>query len=158
MIRIDFLADHPGLVHTLAEWFRIEWAAYYEGQTLEDVKLELAEGTNRECLPVRLVALENGNLAGTIILRDLADPSDPASSPGLGGLLVHSDYRRRGIGTMLIEAGTHLAADQGYSFVFATSGPASGMLMRLGWLRLRTVVYGDEVPGLWRKVIEKSGG
>ena len=156
MIHIDFLADHPELVHTLAEWFRIQWAVYYASQTFEEVATELSEGTNREHIPIRLVALEDEKLAGTIILRHLADPSDPACSPGLGGLLVCTDLRRRGIGTLLIEAGTHLAADLGYAEVFATSGPASSILEYLGWQQLKTVVHGDEVLGMWRKKIEKS--
>ncbi len=110
MIHIDFLADHPELVHTLAEWFRIQWAVYYGHQTFEEVVVELTEGASREQIPIRLVALEDGKLAGTIILRYLADPSEPAYSPGPGGLLVHPDFRRRGIGSHLVEAGTRLAA------------------------------------------------
>ncbi len=156
MIHIDFLADHPEFVHTLAEWFRIQWAVYYHSQTLEEVAMELSEGANRKHIPIRLLALEDEKLAGTIILRHLADPSDPASSPGLGGLLVHVDFRHRGIGTMLIEAGTRLAAEQGYLEVFATSGPASGILERLGWQQLKMVIHGDELLGMWRKNIENS--
>ncbi len=154
MIKIDFLANYPELVKTLAEWFRSEWAVYYANQALEEVASEIAEGTSREHIPIRLVALEDGKLAGTIILRQLADPSDPLSAPGLGGLLIHADFRRRSIGTRLVEAGTRLAGELGYTEVYATSGPASGILERLGWQRLETVVHGDEVLGMWRKKLD----
>jgi GNAT superfamily N-acetyltransferase len=151
LIHIDFLSDHPELVQTLAKWFRIQWSDYYAGQTLEEVALELSEGAKRKHIPIRLVAMEEKNLAGTIILRQLADPNDPNSSPGLGGLLVHSDYRRMGIGTLLIESGTRLAYELGFIEVFATSGPASSILERLGWQQVKTVLHGDELLGTWRK-------
>jgi GNAT superfamily N-acetyltransferase len=154
LIQIDFLADHPEFVHTLAKWFYIQWSAYYADQTLEELSMKLSEGVNRKHIPIRLVAIDDGKLAGTIILRHLADPNDPTSSPGLGGLLVHSDYQRMGIGTLLVEAGTRLVSDLGYAEVYATSGPASSILERLDWQQLKTLLHGDEDLGMWRKKIE----
>lgn len=156
MIQIDFLADHPELANTLAKWFRKQWANYYVARAFDEVEKELLEGTNRDQLPIRMVALDDGKLAGTIILRHLADPNEPDCSPGLGGLLVKSEYRRMGIGTLLVEAGTRLAADLGYTEAYATSGPASGILKRLGWQQMKLVVHGDEVLGMWMKKIEYS--
>jgi RimJ/RimL family protein N-acetyltransferase len=153
MAQIDFLADHPELVHTLAQWFRAEWTDYYAGMTNEDVARELSEDLNRDRIPIRLVAIVNGELAGCIVLREQALSSQPNYSPGLGGLYVHPQYRRRGIGAELVRAGMNLALDLGYPVVYATTNAAKGILEGLHWQRVSTITHQGEEIGLYRVVL-----
>ena len=59
-------------------------------------------------------------------------------------------HRRHGIATELIRAGMKLAHAQGYETVTATTVMAAGILERLGWEFVQTVVHGDEQLSLYR--------
>ena len=101
-----------------------------------------------------LVAFADGELAGTIVLRDRAIQSLPEPHPGLGGLFVPSKHRTRGIGTELVRVGMDVAREQGYEVVYATTAVAGGILERLGWAAVREVSYNDEQLTLYRCRLE----
>jgi RimJ/RimL family protein N-acetyltransferase len=144
MIETAFLADYPETIPTLAQWFLVQWSEYYAGCTPADLAQDFLSETNRDGLPIRLVAFTGDELAGTIILRDRAISTLPEYHPGLGGLFVAEQYRDRGIGTELVKAGMKVAQDQGYERVYATTVAAGGILERLGWRLVRSVSHGDE--------------
>lgn len=143
MVAIGLLADHLGTVPTLAEWFRAQWPDYYARRTLSDMELDFCGEAQRQGIPMRLVALTNGELAGTIVLRDQASAVLP-SNPALGGLFVPATHRAQGIGTELVQAGMTVAREQGYEVVYAATGVADGIFVRLGWTMVQKVVHGDE--------------
>ncbi|MCB0075584.1 MAG: hypothetical protein KDE20_29220, partial [Caldilineaceae bacterium] len=70
MIEIAFLADHLEAIPTLTRWFRAQWPDYYAERTAADIAQDFYAEAQREGLPVRLVALSDGQLAGTITLRE----------------------------------------------------------------------------------------
>jgi GNAT superfamily N-acetyltransferase len=144
MIEIAFLIDYPEAIPTLTHWFRAQWPAYYAARTPADIAQDFCAEANRDGLPVRLVAFADGELAGTITLRDHVTPTLPAYHPGLGGLLVVAQHRGRGIGTALVSAGMNVAREQGYERVYATTVTARGILERLGWKLVQPVSHGDE--------------
>jgi len=150
MIDIAFLADHPEIISTLVQWFRIQWPDYYAKRTSDDIAQDFHEEANRTGLPVRLIAFAESELAGTVTLREQAFQAFPEFHPGLGGLFVDERYRGRGIGTELVRAGMNLAREQGFERVYATTGPASGILERLGWEWLQNISHENEHVGLYR--------
>jgi GNAT superfamily N-acetyltransferase len=144
MVKIAFLADQPDAIPTLAKWFCAQWPDYYARQTPANIELGFVEESRRQRLPVRLVAFADGELAGTIVLRDRAVSSLPESHPGLGGLFVPAEQRRRGVGTALVRAGMSAAGRQGYEVVDAATAVAGGILERLGWVVVRRFTHNDE--------------
>ena len=150
MIEIAFLVDCPEVISTLTQWFRAQWPEYYAGRTLADIAQEFFSEANRDGLPVRLLAFADGDLAGTVTLRDQALQALPEYHPGLGGLLVLERHRGRGIGTKLVRAGMNLAREQGYERVYATTVTASGILERLDWKLVQAVSHRDEQLLLYR--------
>ena len=157
MIEISFLADHPEVVPTLAHWFRSQWPEYYADRSLDDIEQDFHPETNLDDLPVRLVAFADGELAGTITLRERAISILPEYQPGLGGLLVVERHRGRGIGTRLVRAGMDLAWGQGHERVYATTVTAQGILERLGWKLVRRVAHGSEHLALYCCEFEETG-
>ncbi|HMO57656.1 MAG TPA: GNAT family N-acetyltransferase [Roseiflexaceae bacterium] len=143
-IRIAFLIDHPEAIPTLTRWFQAQWPAYYAARTPADIARDFLAEAHREGLPVRLLAFADGEVAGTITLRDQALSSIPGYHPGLGGLLVVEQHRGRGIGTELVRAGMQLARQQGYERVYATTITARGILERLGWKLIEVVSHNSE--------------
>ena len=150
MITIAFLADHPDTIPTLAKWFRDQWPDYYAARSQEQIEQDFLSDVSRDRLPVRLIAFESSKLAGTIVLREHGIEALPGSQPELGGLYVVESHRGHGIATELIRAGMKLALDQGYEIVFATTVAAAGILERLGWEFIKTVLHHDEQLALYQ--------
>lgn len=150
MITIDFLADHPDTIPTLAKWFRDQWPDYYADMSQEEMELDFLEDASHDRLPIRLVAFESSELAGTIILRKSNTEMPPGFQPELGGLYVVESHRGHGIATELVRAGMKVALDQGYESVFATTMAAAGILERLGWVFIKTVIHQDGQTALYR--------
>lgn len=150
MITIAFLADHIDTIPTLEKWFRDQWPDYYADWSQAEMEQDFLEDASHDRLPIRLVAFESNELAGTIVLRE-NNPKMPSElQPELGGLYVVESHRGHGIGTELVRAGMQLAHRQGYEAVFATTLAAAGILERLGWEFFKTVVHEDGEFSLYR--------
>ena len=149
MNTIGFLADHLETIPTLAKWFRAQWPAYYADWTQAELEQDFLEDTSRDRLPSRLVAFESNELAGTIILREQTNTA-PEFQPEVGGLYVVESHRGHGIGTELVRAGMKLASDLGIETIYATTVSAVGILDRLGWEFVKTVVHDDGQLALYR--------
>lgn len=150
MITIGFLADHLDTIPTLARWFRAQWPDYYADMSQEEMEQDFLEDASRDRLPIRLVAFESSELAGTIILRENGTETLPEFQPELGGLYVVASHRGHGIATELVRAGMKAAREQGYETVFATTVAAAGILERLGWEFIKTVIHQDGQTALYR--------
>jgi RimJ/RimL family protein N-acetyltransferase len=150
MITIGFLADHPDTIPTLASWFRSQWPDYYADWSQAEMEEDFLSDVSRDRLPSRLVAFESNELVGTIVLREHGTETLPELQPELGGLYVVASHRGHGIATELVRAGMKLALDQGYETVFATTVLAAGILERLGWEYVRTVIHQDGPLALYR--------
>ncbi len=150
MITIGFLADHLDTIPTLARWFRAQWPDYYADMSQEEMEQDFLEDASRDRLPIRLVAFESSELAGTIILRENGTETLPEFQPELGGLYVVASHRGHGIATELVRAGMKAAREQGYETVFATTVAAAGILERLGWEFIKTVIPQDGQTALYR--------
>jgi GNAT superfamily N-acetyltransferase len=157
VVDISLLADHRDAIPVLARWFRDQWPGYYAGWSLTQIEEDFEEDTQREGLPLRLVAFVEGELAGTIVLRHQALESFPEFSPGLGGLFVVSHHRGHGLGTALVRAGMDTARAQHYQTIYAGTGPARGILSRLGWTLVKTVHHGDELVAVYRCQLATPG-
>jgi RimJ/RimL family protein N-acetyltransferase len=150
MITIGFLADHLDTIPMLVSWFRDQWPDYYVNWSQAEMEQDFLEDTSRDRLPSRLVAFESNQLVGTIILRENGNETLPEYQPELGGLYVVESHRGRGIATELVRSGMKLALDQGYATVSATTVLAAGILNRLGWEFIKTVIHSDGELALYR--------
>jgi RimJ/RimL family protein N-acetyltransferase len=150
MIMIGFLADNLDPIPTLAKWFRAQWPDYYSAMSQEEMEQDFLEDASRDRLPIRLLAFESSELAGTIVLRENGTEMLPEFQPELGGLYVVESHRNHGIATELIRAGMQVAHQQGYETVFATTVAAAGILERSGWEFIKTVVHQDGPKALYR--------
>jgi len=154
MIEIAFLIDYPETIPTLTRWFRAQWPDYFAERTAADIAQDFYAEANRDSIPVRLVAFADGELAGTITLRDRAMKTLPEYHPGLGGLFVIEKHRGQGIGTELVRAGMNVAREQGYQRVYATTVAARGILERLGWKPVQAISHNDEQLEIFRCVLD----
>ena len=150
MITIGFLADYLNTIPTLAKWFRNQWPDYHADISQEEMEQDFLEDASRDRLPIRLVAFESNELAGTIILRENGSKTLPEFQPELGGLYVVASHRGHGIATELVRAGMQVALDQGYKTVYATTVAAAGILERLEWEFIKTIMHEDGQTAWYR--------
>ena len=129
-MEIELLADHIGLVDTLVDWYRQEWAPYYGPRGPGDARADLVSRCKRDELPIGLVALEGNSICGTAALdRD----ATTGLTPSVVGLLVARDHRGKGIADALVDAAERLALGLRYDELFISTAVLGEMLVRKGW-------------------------
>ena len=90
-------------------------------------------------LPVVLVALQNGEFAGTASLiadDELPDAIEPG--PWVAAVYVADEYRGQGIGTALVGQLQHRARALGISEIFLYTENGMPWYEAMGWKQLRT--------------------
>ena len=145
-MRIDYLADHPGFIPTLARWHHEEWAYLRPGDTVEARQGRLRDVCGRGEIPTVFVAFAKGTLFGSamLIAHDMDIRMD--LTPWLAGVFVAPDYRRRGIGSTLVRRVVESAAQLGEKRLYLYTPSAEQMYLRLGWSAIeRTEYRGKEV-------------
>ncbi len=117
---VDPTRDLPAIVELIALGFANELDP--EGQKILAEMRQSVYGrsfrswmTNNDYVPAGFVWVENGEVVGNLSLRSAL----PGESLGqmIGNVVVHPDYRGRGIGRALVEAAITAAQRQGYRWI-----------------------------------------
>ena len=90
-----------------------------------------------------LVAMLGERIAGTVLVEPAGAPNQPHRAD-VAKMLVHSDFRRRGLGAALMRAAESHALAAGKTLLVLdtqTGGAAERLYGRLGWQRV------GEIPG-----------
>lgn len=140
-MRIDYLAHHTHLIAEVTELVYRQWADLFEaGGTSKDGLREIFVAravTDR--LPLTLVALDGSRLAGTGSIK-LSEPgTKPGLSPWLAGIYVRDEFRRAGVGALIVGALESKAKDLDIETLYLSVGAAPGFYERLGWTALERV-------------------
>jgi predicted N-acetyltransferase YhbS len=145
-MRIDYLAEHPEFIPTLANWFLRESPDYYADKTWQDVAETFYERLNDNKIPLALVAFEDSQVFGTISLVKESISTRPNLTPWIAGLHVSEEQRHRGIGGQLIEAGVNEALRLSVERLYIGISKAEDYYTKLGWQTVeRTIYYGKEI-------------
>jgi GNAT superfamily N-acetyltransferase len=145
-VNLSTLAEHPELVDQLAEWHHETWGQLYgDLWTLADAHKELRAQT--VSYPVTLIALHpsNGELMGSVSAIDEDVPGfDDLYSPWLASLFVRPEFRRSGIGRMLVAALEAHMAGLGYSRLHLVTPHHRAWYEPLGWTTVGRLPLGTE--------------
>lgn len=128
----------------LAKWIYDEWSYLYPEMTLQDVVSFLRQRVNKEKIPLTLVAFDAGEPVGTVSLKmfDMETRSD--LSHWLTSLYVAKPWRRRRIGSRLVETAEQKAVELeiGKLFLFTTDVALPGSFYpKLGWIVKEKTMY-----------------
>lgn len=143
-MQIDYLSDRTDVLPILIDWFLDAWAPYYGASGPGDARRDLEARSARDRLPVGLVAMEGPRVLGTAAVG-----LDPATdlSPSIIGLLVGPAYRRRGVGTALIEACQTEALRLGFDEIYVSTSTLAGHFEDRGWRSCGPVGFQDATSG-----------
>lgn len=102
-VQIDHLFHHPELLRDVAEMIYHEFWRDRPGYSPDFFAALLRQATTPDAIPLSLVALVDGKLAGTINLIENDDADRPHLRPWLAALVVAAPLRGHGIGTQLVK-------------------------------------------------------
>jgi len=161
MPRIELLADHPGLVDTIARWHWEEWGHADPGGSLAGWTSNLRREAGRDSIPMAFVALDDGGSpVGSVCLveHDMPDRADLAHlRPWVGGTFVVACRRGEGLGRMLMLHVQAAAAEIGAARLYLHTSTARSSYERLGWTRVRDDVYEGERIAIMTRRLPASG-
>jgi GNAT superfamily N-acetyltransferase len=142
-IQIDYLVNHQEWIEPLALVSYDLWTSVYAatGRTLDDAIQSYRDRARIGSIPLAFVALVSDHVVGAVSLK----PSDidirPDFSPWLGGLYVDPEYRRRGIGSLLIEKVIQEAEELGFSELYLWTPSAESLYAKHGWRPIEELEY-----------------
>lgn len=131
---VRFLAEFPGHATTLARWHHAQWSDLYADWTLQVATDELVDHATRRGIPTTLVAMEEGELLGSVSLveEDAPELKDQGDA-WLASLYVVPDARGRGWGERLVRALVAHAAAQKIERLWLFTPEHAAFYARLGW-------------------------
>jgi GNAT superfamily N-acetyltransferase len=158
-IEIELFADHPGAIPTLASWLYDEWSHRSPDGSPGGMEAILKSRLNRDRLPLALIALADGQPAGTVSLKIREIETLPKYESWLGALYVHPDFRRKGIGAQLLQAAEETARSLGIETLYLYTRHASteDFYARLGWARLEEMIYSGNSAIVMGKSLVSNG-
>jgi GNAT superfamily N-acetyltransferase len=150
----------PQCIRPLARWHHRQWCAQHQDRSVGHFHTELARAPDANGLPRHWIALQGDALAradapddvlrtrptartargelllGSVSLLEEALDTLTAVSPWVANLWVHPAWRRRGIGSALLEHCVCAAAAAGFDTLYLHTGEYGGFYRRRGWRTL----------------------
>jgi GNAT superfamily N-acetyltransferase len=135
VFKIKFLNDYPVHIPSLAKlWYEEISKIWNPDASIEKAEQKLLAHLNSDKLPMAFVALHKDQPVGMACLRE-NDGIQEGTSPWLGSLVVHPNYRRHKLGEILIKAVKDEAKKLGYQtlYLLAFDPTIREWYAKLGW-------------------------
>lgn len=143
-MNIDYLADHPEVLSTLARWHHQEWASLRPGDSVEARVARLKGWCGRDSIPLTFVAISNSELLGSASLIEHDMDNRLELSPWLAGVFVRPESRKQGIGVALVRCVTEKAHALHVSKLYLYTLRNEPFYLSLGWSWEERTVYRDK--------------
>ncbi len=141
-IRFALLADHPGAIRRIAEWYHGEWGYLSPSTGPEDIERRLRRALTRDAIPLAILALEGDEVVGVLELKFREMAIYPEREHWLGGVYVPVSHRGKGIAAGLVRHAAETARSLGIrTLSLQTEKPNGGLYARLGWVPVERVTY-----------------
>ena len=128
---ITHLLKHQRLTDAVAQMIYNEfWAEVVDGMSVADLVAHLKTADTAGQMPLCLIALVDGQLAGTVNLIENDDAKRAHLRPWLAAMVVRADLRGQGIGTALVNA----------------------LLVEARLMNVPTVYFGTDGPGFYERL------
>jgi N-acetylglutamate synthase-like GNAT family acetyltransferase len=144
LMKIEYLADHPQFLSTLAQWQHGEWGHLRPGDSLEARIARLQNYCQRGGIPLTVVAHENAELLGSASLIPHDMETRMELTPWLAGVFVAPEHRRRGIGAALVRHIMSEAAGQKVPILYLYTVHSETFYTSLGWALQEHTAYREQ--------------
>jgi N-acetylglutamate synthase-like GNAT family acetyltransferase len=141
---IEYLADRPEFLPVLAGWHHGEWGRLHPGDTVEKRAERMKTHLGKEQVPTTFVALAGGQPVGSASLVDYDMEGREDLTPWLASVYIAPEYRRRGVGSALVERVVEEARILGIETLYLFTWDQEQLYARLGWSVLERTEYKGE--------------
>ena len=138
---IEYLADRPEAIPTLAQWHYVQWSYLTPGDSVERRIAALQAHLEKGQIPTTFVALVDRTVVGSASL--IAHDMDTRMhlSPWLASVYVEPLHRNRGIGSALVRRVEEEATALGVLALHLFTPDKVAFYTRLGWAVLEQCIY-----------------
>jgi GNAT superfamily N-acetyltransferase len=145
------LRHAPELIPRLADWQYQEWG-YHSIAELINLLHQCVEG---RALPITYVALQDGELAGSIGLyeREMGEAQPPERRFWMGFLFVHPDYRGQGLAKQLMQHMEAHAARFGIADLYLFTTNMAAAYANMGWQVVEQLEFEGEMVTVMVKLL-----
>jgi GNAT superfamily N-acetyltransferase len=152
-VDIGLLADHDDFVPILAQWFYQEWGWIVPTFTLQHFEEELRQRQNRDRLPLAVVAFCNGRPIATasLVLHEMETHLHYLH--WIAGVYTLPEYRRRGIGSQLVEFAVAEAKHLEVRELYLYTRGSESLYASLGWEIIEEPMYQGRIVSIMRRVL-----
>ena len=145
-MKIDYLADHPEFLRTLAEWQHGEWGHLRPGDSVEARMARLRNFSECDRIPLTVVAHDDGELLGSASLIPHDMDTRMELTPWLAGVFVAPAHRRRGIGAALVRRVMAEAGRLSVPVLYLYTVHSEKFYASLGWsLQEHSTYHGHDI-------------
>jgi GNAT superfamily N-acetyltransferase len=153
MLSIEYLADYPQFLPTVAAWDFGEWGHHAPTKTVQDYEAGFRNRLNRNTIPLTVIGLWDGIPAGMSSIFDQDMDIHPELTPWLAAVYVAADHRSLGIGSKLVGAIEEIASHLRIARLYLWTPDKEHFYSRLGWSVLERPVYFNQPVALMSKEI-----
>ncbi|SDR11844.1 GNAT family N-acetyltransferase [Pseudovibrio sp. Tun.PSC04-5.I4] len=153
---ITDLKNVPQFLEQAAQGMWLEWWEE-EGHPIEDVYEELRSSLGTQTLPTTLIAHDEEQFLGMVMLVKSDMSKRPQYTPWLASLWVAPDHRGKGVGSRLAkELKTHTFSSGANQLYLFAKPSLRGFYETLGWRCIEDDVNGVDIFIKERRVHEHS--
>ena len=151
-MKIDYLANHTHLIPELSRIHVDFFGQYNPAMTLESRQEQLMGRLGVDAIPLTIVAFEGDQPLGSasIINHDLKTHLE--FTPWVASVIVHPNYRRQGVGAMLMNRIDREAIQLGLERLYLFTPDQEAFYSTLGW----EVILNDYYNGRPIVIMEKT--
>jgi GNAT superfamily N-acetyltransferase len=155
-MKIDYLAYHPHLIPDLSMIHVDFFGRYHSAMTVESRGEQLKGRLGTDTIPLTIVAIEEGKPVGSasIIEYDLKTHLD--LTPWVVSVIVHADYRRRGLGSRIMNRVDQEAVQLGLANLYLFTPDQKTFYSSLGWDVILKDNYQDKPIVIMKKTYKQE--
>ena len=141
---IEYLADHPEVIPTLAQWQHAEWGHTRPGDTVEARRARIESWCNRDRIPLAVVALDTSEVLGSASLIASDMETRMELTPWLASVFVGEPYRRKGVGAAVVRRIMDEAGNLEVPLLYLYTVHSEKFYASLGWTLLERTSYREQ--------------
>jgi len=145
-MKVENLTQHPHLTEEIALWHYNEWHSLYPESSFQEFVQDIEQCLNQEAVPATWVLLDSGKVVGSASVLKQDMTTNQHLSPWLANVYISSEYRGKGLGSLLIEEVMKQVQQTGIETLDLFTEDQACVYKRLGWQLLKQESYsGAEV-------------
>lgn len=144
MIKIKYLCEYPNYLPQIPQLWHDCIGKWRPDVSLSDIESRFREHLNKDALPLTYIALDGEEIVGMCSLRS-DDWLQSKYMPWLGALCVEENYRKRGIGKLLVQMTKEKAHKMGFHklYLFTFEQEIADWYANDGWKEVEKCIYKD---------------